>query len=224
MNNTVKYTVAVMASVVAVGAVAVVAVPIVSQGVSLDPGATMQQVMPTVFDSPDGTLTGSQTTTSWHLDPESTVGYRVASTDGDVVSGHTSDLSGVVMMSGSRLTDAEFMVDLSTLVSDDGTRDAVLRTIVFATGGNTMASFVLTEPVEVAEGQSEGEIVGDLTIRGVTNEVRAEVQLDFDGDSGAMTGSIPVDLAAYGIQVPDFGVIELDDTGYIDVDLVASAD
>jgi polyisoprenoid-binding protein YceI len=243
VNNPVKYTVAMVASVVAVGAVAVVAVPIVSRSASLDTGATMQQVVPTVFDSPDETLTGSDSATSWHLDPSSTVGYRVSTSDGDVAAGHTSELSGVVMVSGSRLTDAEFMVDLSTLVSDNESRDALLRTLVFATGGNSTASFVLTEPVDLPEAPDASdasaapdasaddsdddafqtvEIVGDLTVRGVTNEVRADMQLDFDHDSGAMTGSIPVDLAAYGIQVPDFGVVDLDDTAFIDVDLTAS--
>jgi polyisoprenoid-binding protein YceI len=233
VNNPVKYTIALVASVVAVGAVAVVAVPIVSQSVSLEPGASVQQVVPTVFDSPDQSVTGSEAPTSWHLDKSSTVGYRVSTSDGVVVSGHTSDLSGVVVVSGSRLTDAEFMVDLSTLVSDDENRDALLRTLVFATGGNSTASFVLTDPVELPkatdaesgiDARATVEIVGALTVRGVTNQVRTEAQLHFDDDSGTMTGSIPVDLAAYGIEVPDFGVIDIDGTAYIDVDLTATPD
>ncbi|MGD8168947.1 YceI family protein [Herbiconiux sp. P16] len=231
MNSTAKYALALVAGVAAVGVVAVVALPIVSRGVTLDPGASVQQVVPTVFDSPEHSADGSGAETqSWHLDAASTVGYRISSGD-DVVSGETSELSGVIMMSGDRLTDAEFMVDLSTLDSDHGRLDTLLQTLILAGGGST-ASFVLTEPVDLGDAIDAADdsepaprtisIVGALTVRGITNPVTAEVSLAFEGDSGVMTGSIPVDLAAYGIEVPDLGVLDLDDTAYIDVDLVAS--
>jgi polyisoprenoid-binding protein YceI len=231
VNSTAKYALALVAGVAAVGVVAVVALPIVSRGVTLDPSASVQQVVPTVFDSPDDSTDGTgDESHSWHLDPASTVGYRISSGD-DVVSGETSELSGVIMMSGNRLTDAEFMVDLSTLDSDHGQLDALLQTLILAGGGST-ASFVLTEPVDLGDAIDTAadtvpaprtiSIVGALTVRGITNPVTAEVSLAFDGDSGVMTGSIPVDLAAYGIEVPDLGVLDLDDTAYIDVDLVAS--
>ncbi|MCS5719240.1 YceI family protein [Herbiconiux sp. CPCC 205763] len=232
MNSTAKYALALVAGVAAVGVVAVVALPIVSRGVSLDPGASVQQVVPTVFDSPEQNTTGTgDESRSWHLDPASTVGYRISSSGDHVVSGETSELSGVIEMSGDRLTDAEFMVDLSTLASDDGGMDALLQSLILAGGGST-ASFVLTEPVDLGDAIDASadavpaprtvSIVGALTVRGITNPVEAEVSLAFDGDSGMMTGSIPVDLASYGIDVPDFGVLDLDDTAYIDVDLVAS--
>ncbi|WP_382305229.1 YceI family protein [Herbiconiux sp. UC225_62] len=231
MNTTAKYALALVAGVAAVGVVAVVALPIVSRSVTLDPSASMQQVVPTVFDSPGQTGDGSRDESqTWHLDPASTVGYRISSGD-DEVSGETSDLSGVIMMNGDRLTDAEFMVDLSTLDSDRGQLDVVLQSLILAGGGST-ASFVLTEPVDLGEAIDAADgtepeprtvsIVGALTVRGITNPVRAEVSLAFDGDSGVLTGSIPVDLASYGIEVPDLGVLDLDDTAYIDVDLVAS--
>ncbi|WP_139256679.1 YceI family protein [Herbiconiux ginsengi] len=230
MNSTAKYALALVAGVAAVGVVAVVALPIVSRGVTLDPGASLQQVVPTVFDSPEQGDDGDGESQTWHLDSASTVGYRISSGD-EVVSGQTSELSGVIMMSGDRLTDAEFMVDLSTLDSDHGRLDALLQTLILAGGGST-ASFVLTKPVDLGEAidaASDVEpaprtvsIVGALTVRGITNPVEAEVSLSFDGDSGVMTGSIPVDLASYGIDVPDLGVLDLDDTAYIDVDLVAS--
>jgi polyisoprenoid-binding protein YceI len=232
VNSTAKYALALVAGVAAVGVVAVVALPIVSRGVSLDPGASVQQVVPTVFDSPEQNTAGTgDESHSWHLEPASTVGYRISSSGDDVVSGETSDLSGVIMMSGNRLTDAEFMVDLSTLDSDDGGLDALLQSLVLAGGGST-ASFVLTDPVDLGETMDSASaaepaartitIVGALTVRGITNPVTAEMSLAFDGESGTMTGSIPVDLAAYGIDVPDLGALELDDTAYIDVDLVAS--
>ncbi len=233
MNSTAKYALALVAGAAAVGAVAVVAVPIVSRGVSLDPSASVQQVVPTVFDAPQGDgAAAADATVSWHLDPASTVGYRVSAGGDEVVSGETTDLSGVIMLSGDRLTDAEFMVDLATLESDDTALDTLLRSFVL-TGGGSTASFVLTEPVDLSDAldaADEGDetaarpvtIVGALTVRGITNPVRAEVALRFDGETGRMTGSIPVDLEAYGIAVPDLGVLDLDDTAYIDVDLVAT--
>jgi polyisoprenoid-binding protein YceI len=232
VNSTAKYALALVAGVAAIGAVAVVAVPIVSRGLSLDPQAAVQQVVPTVFDAPEDASAGAAgETSSWHLAPSSTVGYRVSAPGDHVVSGETSDLSGVIMMSGNRLTDAEFMVDLSTLESDQAGLDALVQSLVLAGGGST-ASFVLSEPVDLGEAVDEESdlppvprtmsIVGALTVRGVTNPVTADVSIAFDGESATMTGSIPVDLAAYGIDVPDLGVVGFDGTAYIDVDLVAT--
>jgi polyisoprenoid-binding protein YceI len=227
VNKTAKYTVALIAGVAAVGVVAVVAVPIVSRGAEVDMTATLQQVVPTVFDSPEGTDENSFS--SWTIDSDSSVGYRMTTTDDLEIGGSTDRISGRIGVSDDQVTDAEFMVDLSTLVGDDPARAALLDTVIAATGGNSMASFVLTQPAVIppadesdAGSGSEGvPIVGVLTLRGISNEVSGEAELVFDDETGTVTASIPIELSAYGIPT-SLGVVDLDDTAYIDVDLVAT--
>jgi polyisoprenoid-binding protein YceI len=237
VNKSSRYVVAVVAAVAAVGAVAVVSVPILGRALSLSSNASVQAIIPTVLggpDSPDDTATGSPgdaVSGSWQLGSGSTVGYRIGETGDDdepAMEGSTSDIHGAISMSGGTLTTAEFTVDLSTLSSDDGARDAVLRSIAIA-DGNPNASFVLTQPVTVAstdssEGLEQVPVAGDLTVHGVTNKVKADLDVIFSGDSGIVSGSIPVDLASFGIAVPDVGVAGLDGTAYIDVRLVISTD
>ncbi|GAA2223159.1 YceI family protein [Herbiconiux moechotypicola] len=221
MNRPAKYTVALIAGVAAVGVVAVVAVPIVSRGAEVDMTATLQQVVPTVFDSPEN-ASGDVETSSWSIDSDSVVGYRMTTGDDLEISGSTDRISGRISVTGDEVSDAEFMVDLSTLVGDDPARAALFDTLIAATGGNSMASFVLTSPVTLPDDGSTDEavpIVGVLTLRGISNEVSGEAELDFDDETGTISGSIPIDLGSYGIPT-SLGPVELDDTAHIDVELV----
>lgn len=225
MYRTVKITVALLAGVAAIGVVAVVAVPIVARSVNLDPSALVQQVVPTVFAAPDAAASASGAdTTNWTLDPSSTVAYRADLSGRISVSGSTNQVSGVIALSDDRVTDAEFMLDLATLSSGDGVRDTLLQALVAATGENTTASFVLTQPVALGDDGSTVTVpvVGVLTLRGISNQVDADAQLSFSGGTGTMTASIPVDLESYGISLADLGVPDDSGTAYIDVDLVAT--
>lgn len=222
MKNSVKYVVALIAGAAAVGAVAAVAMPILGRSMALDSASTMQQIVPTVVDSPSDELTGAAgATSSWQIDPSSWVEYRLSAAGEQLVSGRTSDISGMIGRTGDAVTEAEFMVDLSTLSGSDPAQDLLLRGLIAATGGNTTASFVLTEPIPLesaddrtdshsdadsdAAGSGENETVpvaGILTVRGVSNAVSLDALIETDGDTVTLSGSIPVDLADYGISVP----------------------
>lgn len=227
MNRTAKSAVALVASVAAVGAVALVAVPILARSMTLDTAATVQAVMPTVFGSPVDAADGSADSTSFFIDGSSSIGYRMDGSGGDeLVSARTSDISGVIARTGDAITTAEFMVDLATLSVDDGPRDAVLGALLAATGGNSIASFVLLEPValpEAGSGPTEATITGSLTVRGISRTVTADAELDFDGDEGTLTGSIPVTLTDYGFPPEALAAVGADDTAIIDIDLVAES-
>lgn len=223
MNKPAKYFVALAAGVAAVGVVAVVAVPIVSKGAEIDDmTATMQQVVPTVVgSSADGH--DIDAAHSWTLDAGSSVGYRVGDADSPVVTGRTEQISGAITRTDTAVTDAEFMVDLSTLVGDDLAKAAMLDALIRATGGNSVASFVLTSPAELPEsGEGTVPIVGTLTLRGVSHQVEGEASISFDDSSAVIEGSIPIELADYGIPVPSLGGADLGGSAAIDVDLVAS--
>ncbi|MDO9397433.1 MAG: YceI family protein [Herbiconiux sp.] len=239
MNRSVKYAVALVVGVAAVGAATAVALPVLGRGLTAEAGAAVQQVVPTVFAAPDDEEPGGSST--WRLDPDSAVAFTMTTTDGLDVGGRTSEIDGVITRTAGTVSDAEFMVDLATLAGGDPARSALLGTLVRATGGNTIASFVLTEPIALPDeaaaasdpaaaqpaGDSGGTadtvpISGTLTVRGVSNPVVAEAEIRFDDDSGTMTARIPIDLESYGIALADLGVVHFEPTAYIDVDLVAS--
>jgi polyisoprenoid-binding protein YceI len=224
VNKPVKYAVALVAAVVAVGAVAVVAAPILARSVTLQSEVALQQVVPTVMAAPNDEV-AAPTASSWRLGDDSSVGYRMRTVDGDEVSGHTAEIDGVITRAGDSITDAEFMLDLANLVGDGAARNLLLRALVVATGGNSTATFVLTEPIDLTGGTLtvDGErvvpITGVLTVRGVSNQVHADAVVHFDEDHGEVSASIPIDLAAYGISLAGLGVVQVQDIAYIDVDL-----
>ncbi|WP_440711062.1 YceI family protein [Herbiconiux sp. YIM B11900] len=206
MKNSVKYVVALIAGAAAVGAVAVVAMPILGRSMALDSAATMQQIVPTVVGSPADDVAGAaNTTSSWQIDPSSWVEYRLSAAGEQLVSGSTSDISGMIGRTADAVTEAEFMVDLSTLSGEDPAQDLVLRGLIAATGGNSTATFVLTQPIPLETEGGDDETVpvsGILTVRGVSNSVSLDALLETDGETVTLSGSIPVDLADYGITVP----------------------
>lgn len=225
MNKPAKYAVALVAAVVAVGAVAVVAVPILARG-SLQSSAASQRIVPTVMAEPENSV-ATPSATTWRLGPDSSVGYRMSTVDGLEVSGRTTEIEGVISRAGETVTDAEFMLDLSSLVSEGDARTMLLQALVAATGGNSTASFVLTEPIDLTsatttvDGEEVVPITGVLTVRGVSNEVHADATVDFGDTRGTVTASIPIDLASYGISFVGFGVVQVEDIAYIDIDLEA---
>jgi polyisoprenoid-binding protein YceI len=225
VNKPAKYAVALMAAVVAVGAVAVVAVPILARG-SLQSSAASQRIVPTVMAVPENAV-ATPTATTWRLGPDSSVGYRMSTVDGLEVSGSTTEIEGVISRAGQTVTDAEFMLDLSSLVSEGDARTMLLQALVAATGGNSTATFVLTEPIDLSsatptvDGEEVVPITGVLTVRGVSNEVHADATVDFGDTRGTVTASIPIDLPSYGISLAGFGVVEVEDIAYIDIDLEA---
>ncbi|MFB2555808.1 YceI family protein [Herbiconiux liangxiaofengii] len=227
MNRTSKTAVALVASAAAVGAIALVAVPILARSMTLDTAATVQAVMPTVFGSPVDEADGGAESTSFFIDGSSSIGYRMDESSGDeLVLARTSDISGVIARTGETITTAEFMVDLATLSVDGGPRDAVLGALIAATGGNSTASFVLSQPVDLPEagsGPMATSITGTLTVRGISRPVTADAVIDFDGDEGTLTGSIPVVLTDYGFPPEALAAVGADDTAHIDIDLVAEA-
>ena len=72
------------------------------------------------------------------------------------------------------------------------------------------ATFVLTQPIELGAVPADGEQItasatGDLTLRGVTNEVTFDVTAQANGELIGVLGSIPVLFSDYGIDNPSFG-------------------
>lgn len=180
-------------------------------------------------DTTTGT-TGDATTGDgvWNITDESELGYRVKEilfgVDTEGV-GRTDQITGSLTISGTQVTDAEFVVDVASIESDEGRRDNQFRGRIMSTDEFPTATFTLTDPIELGVEAVEGASVrttatGDLTLRGVTNRVTFDLTADLVGGSIGVLGKIPVVFADYGISNPSTGGITTEDNGLLEFVLV----
>ena len=86
------------------------------------------------------------------------------------------------------------------------------------------AYFVLTQPADVSALPEDGttgtvELTGDLTIRGVTNEVTQDFTVLRTGDHVIVHTDIPFNRLDYGVETPDFVAAKIAEEGEINIRL-----
>jgi polyisoprenoid-binding protein YceI len=179
--------------------------------------------------SPDaGGGAASDVEGDWVATDASELGYRVTEVLFGVDTqgvGRTNQVSGGLTIEGTDVTAAEFEVDMASVESDDGRRDNQFRGRIMATDEFPTATFVLTSPIELGEipepdVQITATAVGDLTLRGVTNEVTFEVTAQLTEGRIGVLGSIPVVFADYEIANPSIPGITTEDNGLLEFVLV----
>lgn len=164
----------------------------------------------------------------WVATSESEVGYRVTevlfgvNTEGV---GRTSEVDGELIIEDTTITAVDFSVDLASVISDDSRRDGQFRGRIMNVDEFPTAQFSLTEPIELGELPAPGEqitatAVGELTLRGTTNEVVFDVTAQrSDGRIGVL-GNIAVVFADYAIPNPSIAGITTEDNGLLEFVLV----
>jgi len=217
----------IVAGVVLLGGTAAVAGPIVYRDLIVGPA----EAAPSVTAAPSSEF-GSATETAdltgtWAVSGDSFAGYRVDEvlngTDVTVV-GRTSDVSGTLTVDELTLTDAEFTVDVASIATDEGNRDAYFRDNALRVGEHPTATFTLTGPITAAEPPVAGEVqtlsaTGDLTIAGVTQTIDVELEAVFDGEGGQVAGSIPITFADFGVEAPNLGFVSVEPDGFVEFSL-----
>jgi polyisoprenoid-binding protein YceI len=89
-----------------------------------------------------------------------------------------------------------------------------------------VATFELTEPIDVGGTPKQGEIVeadavGALTLHGVTHEVTVPIQARWTGGRIEVIASFEVALADYDIEPPTgFLVLSIADMGTVEMNLL----
>jgi len=165
---------------------------------------------------------------AWTITTPSELGYRVTEVlfgvDAEGV-GRTDQIVGALAIDGTQVTEAEFVVDVASIESDDGRRDSQFRDRIMSTDEFPTATFVLTEPIELGTEAVEGAAVettatGELTLRGVTNPVTFDVTAELAGGRIGVLGNIPVLFEDYEIANPSFGGVTTEDNGLLEFVLV----
>jgi polyisoprenoid-binding protein YceI len=176
----------------------------------------------TVQAQPEDADLSADTDGSWTVSDGSTAGYRVDEVlnGADVtVAGTTEEVTGSVVIEDDTLASAEVTVDVASVTTDSGRRDAYFRDTVMDVGQHPSATFVVTEPVglpELTGTPATVPVTGELTLAGETREVRADLSVVRTPEGADVSGSIPVTFADHGIEAPNLGFVRVEDQGSIE--------
>lgn len=171
--------------------------------------------------------------------PESFAGYRlqeVLANIGDkTVVGRTNDVAATLefanVASGDatqgQLTRAEVAVQTATLKTDNSHRDGHARESL-AVSTYPEATFTLTEPVVLvpdgglvaAPDTWNGDVVGDLTIKGVTRATTFAVDASLEGDVLVVVGRAPITFADFEVELPSARIVlSIEESGTMEFQL-----
>jgi polyisoprenoid-binding protein YceI len=187
-------------------------------------------------EAADGGVSGtwSVDTESGTFDFEDTatgtfVGFRVEeelSTIGSATAvGRTPEVAGEVTIDGTTLTAATFQADLTAITTNESRRDSRVQSAL-ETGQFPVATFTLTEPVDLGEAAANGDPVavtalGELTIHGITQTVEIPLEAQLVNGTIVVIGSMDIEFADYDVEVPAAPVVlSAEDHGVLEVQLL----
>jgi polyisoprenoid-binding protein YceI len=145
---------------------------------------------------------------TWSVAPGSLAGFRVRASAvgiGHDVVGRTGAVTGTVVVSGDWVTSAQLRIGL-TAVRVDGRPQPQLA-LSLRTRQHPVATFHLTEVATLSRAFSSGAVItrraaGFLSLNGTACPVTVTLSARRDGPDLQVAGSIPVDLAYWGIRDP----------------------
>ena len=150
-----------------------------------------------------------------------------------VAVGETSDVSGAIVFDADGAADEAasiVSVGLSGFVSDEDRRDNYVRSRLFDTSRFPRAELAVREtpglPWPLPEsGDAEFQIVGDLTIQGVSHTTVWDATATFSADSVEGSASTVVTFDDFGLSKPSFAfIISVEDEIRLEMDIIAGAE
>jgi polyisoprenoid-binding protein YceI len=164
----------------------------------------------------------------WKVGKGSTVGYRVKEMligQSHTAVGRTSSVTGTATISGTTVTAASFGVDMTTFTSngsDHGIRDDQFQHRIMDTADFPTATFVLTDPIDLAPVPAEGTVksypaTGKLTMHGTTRTVTIPLNTRRTGNVIAVQGILPVTFSDFNINNPSGGPASVGDSGQLEL-------
>jgi polyisoprenoid-binding protein YceI len=177
---------------------------------------------PTVQVQPSDAALVNDTDGTWAVAAGSSAGYRVHEVlnGADVtVAGTTDQVTGTVVITGGDLADADVTVDVASIATDSRQRDSYFRGNVMDVDANPTATFAVTQPADLPELSGTPvtvPVTGELTLKGVTQQVQTELSVVRTGAGVDVSGSVPVAFGDYGIDAPNLGFVRVDDQGAVE--------
>jgi polyisoprenoid-binding protein YceI len=143
----------------------------------------------------------------------------------------TKAISGqlVVQPDGKVADGSKFSVDLNTLKSDRSMRDEFIKRSTLQVGRFPTAEFVpkefrgLGSPLPTS-GKINAQLIGDMTIHGVTKPVSFNVEGDLDGNTFKGRAFTALKITDFGMELPRVPVVaSLEDLARMDIAITATA-
>jgi polyisoprenoid-binding protein YceI len=150
---------------------------------------------------------------------------------GDVTAvGTTNAIVGEIVVDGegNPVAGSRIDIDLRTLTTDETRRDNYLRTNSLESDTYPLATFILTGVENWSGSLADGEevtfdMVGHLTVHGVTREVTWESTATLDDGVLTGTATVEVEMGDFDIEKPSVGfVLSLDETVRLDLAITAN--
>jgi polyisoprenoid-binding protein YceI len=156
------------------------------------------------------------------------VGFRVEEELSGIGSttavGRTPEVVGNITIDGTTVTAVSIEANMDAITTNESRRDDNVRGAL-DTDEFPVATFVLTQPIELGDAAANGEpvgvtAIGDLTIHGTTKPVEIPLEAQLVDDVVVVVGSVDVVFADYGVSVPDAPiVVSAEDHGIIELQL-----
>lgn len=139
-------------------------------------------------------------------------------------SGSTTGVTGEVHIDAGILQSGEVIVDMTNLTTDSDVRDNNVRRKILHTDQFPTSSFMVAEPIDLSELPTDGstatiEVVGDLTIRGETNRIKAPFDVALSGSHLIVAGGVPFNRLDYNVETPEFVAAKIAETGTLNIRL-----
>jgi len=142
--------------------------------------------------------------------------------------GSTESITGAMVIGpdGTLVADAsKITVDLRTLKTDEDRRDAFIRDNTLETNRHPLAEFVprrqkgLPSPLP-ASGVVNFQLIGDMTLHGVTSEVTWDTAGTFAADTISAKATTRFNFAKFKIATPKvFGLLSVEDDIRLELDV-----
>ena len=149
----------------------------------------------------------------------------------NVAVGVTKDVTGtiVIRQSGAIVPGlSRIVVDLRNLTSDSDRRDGFIQRRTLETAKFPFAELVLTEAKGLpsplpTSGEVDFQIVGDLTVHGVTESTTWDVEAEISGNELIGTAATKVTITGFGMELPLVGsVLSIEDEIDLEIDFRAA--
>lgn len=142
-----------------------------------------------------------------------------------VAVGRTPLVAGTIVIDGTTLSEASIEADLTGIITNESRRDSRVQSAL-NTREFPVATFVLTEPIDLGAGSAAGEPViadamGELTVNGITQPVAIPIEAVLVEDLIVVVGSIDLVFADFDVAVPSApAVLSAEDHGIMEMQLL----
>jgi polyisoprenoid-binding protein YceI len=160
----------------------------------------------------------------WKVGGGSVVRYRVKETlfgQSATAVGQTNSVTGSMTIEGTKVTAAEFTVDMTSVKSDRSQRDGQFQGRIMNTSEFPTATFTVTKPIELspvpADGVKKTYIAdGKLQLHGTTNDVTLTLNTSRTGNTISVQGNPTITFSDYNIDNPSGGPASVGDSGELE--------